>query len=280
MPDLLFLLPFFVSCVGVGVFAGLAAGMLGVGGGIILVPALYFLMSSLSDVLQIDPVHIMHVCVGTSLAIIVPTGLSSFYAHHTRGNVVYSLYLRLIMGIVLGVAAATYVADSLRGEVLSLIFACFLCVMSVIIWRQKTVRDVGADELPLKTVATPLAGGVIGFVSALVGIGGATLSVPYMRMSGISVHKAVGTAAALGPVIAFPAALGFIVIGGDKAGLPPASLGYVNVVAWGCIVPFSVLCAPLGARIAARLNPVTLKKCFAVFMMCVALNMVRAILFG
>lgn len=260
-----------LGCVG-----GFLAGLLGVGGGIILVPGLNLIFESVSETFGFSRADLMHVSVGTSLAIIIPTGLSSAMAHHKRGAVDLDIVKKLGLGIVFGVVSATAVANDLSGLALKMIFASAIFLLAVIMTMDHQKWKLG-DSLP-KQPKTGLAGFVIGVLSALIGIGGATLSVPYMSVYGTPIHRAVGSASAMGLVIAIPAALGFVYIGWGREGLPPFSFGYVNLLAWLCVIPTSILLAPVGARVAHKVSVKRLKKIFALFMVIVALNMWRKIL--
>lgn len=256
-----------------GAAAGFMAGLLGVGGGIILVPGLYFLLAFLgyeSDVL-------MHVAVGTSLAIIVPTGFSSARSHWKKGSVDMSLVKNIGIGIVIGVVVGTITADILPGQTLKMIFASALIVLCGLMF-------VNPQKFSLFPKVPPqpfsgLVGGVIGSLSTLIGIGGASISVPFMSMCKVPIRKAIGSASAMGLVISVPAALGFIVIGLEEAGRPPLSLGFVNMPAWALIIPISVMIAPLGAKAAHKISVEKLRKVFAVFMVIVALRMWHSLLF-
>ncbi|MCB1680472.1 MAG: sulfite exporter TauE/SafE family protein [Rhodospirillales bacterium] len=259
-----------------GCVSGYLAGLLGVGGGIVLVPGLHFIFESLSEKFGFSTENLMHVCIGTSLAIIVPTGWSSARAHHKRGGVDLDIVKRLGLGIVIGVVLATAVAKDLSGTSLKMIFATAILFLSFLMIADHEKFKLG-NELPKQPV-TGLAGFVIGVLSALIGIGGATLSVPYMSMYGVPIRRAVGSASAMGLVISIPAAIGYIYIGLGQEGLPPFSLGYVNFLAWLCVIPSSMLMAPFGAKTAHNVSVKRLKIIFSVFMMIVALNMWRKIL--
>ncbi len=259
-----------------GCFAGFLAGLLGVGGGIILVPGLYMIFEALSEKLGFSTENLMHVCVGTSLAIILPTGWSSARAHKKRGAVDQELVKKLGVGIVIGVVSATAVASDLSSDALKMIFATAMLFLAGIMMADHQKYKLG-DTLPPQPY-TGLAGYVIGVLSALIGIGGATLSVPYMSLYGVPIHRAVGSASALGLVISIPAALGYVYIGLGKEGLPPFSLGYVNFLAWLCVIPASMLMAPVGAKTAHSVSVKRLKIIFAIFIVIVALNMWRKIL--
>lgn len=250
-----------------GSVAGFMAGLLGVGGGIILVPGLFYAFTFLG----FESDYLMHVAVGTSLAIIVPTGFSSARAHWKRGAVDVDLVKQIGIGIVIGVVLGTVLADILPGEKLKIIFATallFFAAMLLIDPKRFTIwQHVPTQPWP------GFAGSVIGTVSTLIGIGGATLSVPFMSMCKVPIHRAIGTASALGLVISVPAAIGFALIGIVEEGRPPFSIGFVNILAWGMVIPMSVMVAPLGAWSAHKLPVDTLRKGFAVFMVVVSVRM-------
>lgn len=264
---------------GLGIVAGFLAGLLGIGGGIVLVPGIYYVLSALQDEMGYDPSYLMHISVGTSLAIIVPTGLSSARSHHLKNSVDFSLVQKIGAGIVLGVVFSSWIAKDLESETMKMIFATAILILAAIMFLGRARFQSDKEGKPTQPYTT-FAGLVIGAVSTLIGIGGATLSVPYMSMNGVPMRRAVGTASALGLVIAVPATIGFMVIGWAQPNLPPFSLGYVNGVAWICIIPLSVAVAPLGARYAHKISVRRLKMVFALFMVCVALNMWRKILMG
>ena len=173
-------------------------------------------------------------------------------------------------------STATAVASDLSSEALKMIFATAMLFLAGIMMADHQKYKLG-DALPPQPY-TGFAGYVIGVLSALIGIGGATLSVPYMSLYGVPIHRAVGSASALGLVISIPAALGYVYIGLGKEGLPPFSLGYVNFLAWLCVIPASMLMAPVGAKTAHSVSVKRLKIIFAVFIVIVALNMWRKIL--
>lgn len=259
-----------------GSVAGFLAGLLGVGGGMILVPGLFMIFESMGQRLDLHGFELMHLCVGTSLAIIIPTGYVSAKAHHKKGAVDLNLVRDLGISVVLGVTFGTFIASFVSGDTLKMIFATALLGLAFLMMTDPSRFKMG-DTMP-KNPLLGLMGIVIGTVSTLVGIGGATLSVPFMTMHGVAMHRAVGTASALGLVIAIPATLGFIYIGmDDNLTLPPYSLGYVNLLAWIMVIPASMYAAPYGARAAHRVSVRKLRRIFAMFMILVALNMWRKI---
>lgn len=273
------ILPLILLLLCLGAVAGFLAGLLGVGGGIVLVPGLFYVFESIQADYGFDAAYLMHLSVATSLAIIVPTGFSSAYSHYKRESVDFHLVRTIGGGIVVGVVLASWIASGLDAQSMKIIFASAIMILAIvmIMGRARFARE---EEAPFKPIETGIAGIVIGCISALIGIGGATLSVPYMSIKGVKMHRAVGTASALGLVIAVPATLSYIVIGWHIETLPLYSLGFVNILAWACIIPMSVAIAPLGARAAHRVSVKKLKITFAVFMVLVALNMWRKVLMG
>ncbi len=241
-----------------GAFAGTLAGLLGVGGGLVMVPVLVFIFQG-----QVMPsAVIMHMALGTSLAIIMLTSLSSIRAHHQRGAVLWSLCGRLTPGIVLGALSGAVVADMLSDEVLKPVFGIFELLVALQMWLG--VRSSLQRNLP-DWPGISVAGWVIGSVSAIVGIGGGTLTVPFLTWCRIGIHNAVATSAACGFPIAVAGTLGFIATGWNEAGLPAMSSGYVYWPAFAAVGVASMLFAPLGARLAHALPADKLKKFFAIF---------------
>ena len=250
-----------------GLAAGFMAGLLGIGGGIILVPGIYFLFKTLGY----SETVLMHLAVGTSLAIIIPTGFSSARAHFKRGAVIFDLVKHIGPGIVLGVVAGTIIANLLSGHELTLLFAIALVCFSLLMQIPPKVREDSAHAIG--QARGTIGGFFVGALSSLMGIGGATLNVPFMTLNGIGIHNAVATASALGPFIALPGTIGFAVIGWDAAGLPPFSLGYINLLAFALIAPISFLAAPYGAAAAHKVSVAALRRIFSAFLILVALKM-------
>ena len=190
----------------------------------------------------------------------------------------FTLVKRIGGGIVLGVAVATWVAKGLDVDAMKIIFASALLILAIIMITNPSRFRIAQEE-PRQPFAA-VAGVFIGFISSLIGIGGATLSVPYMSLHSIPMHRAVGTASALGLVIAIPAAVGFVIIGLNVNNLPSFSIGYINLMAWVCTIPASMVVAPYGAQIAHKISVDKLRIIFAVFLAIVALNMWRKVLVG
>lgn len=250
-----------------GALAGVLAGLLGVGGGIVIVPALYHIFSYL----EIAPEVRMHLAVGTSLATIIPTSIRSVRAHHERGSFDKDLFRAWVPGIVIGVLTGTWLANLAEFTLLTLIFASVALLVAAYMaignpaWRL-------ADGLPGNPLNSFIAS-VVGAISAMMGIGGGTLSVPILNIYGVPIHRSVGTAAGFGLVIAIPGTLGFMVGGWDNPLLPDFSFGYVNWLGFLLIVPATVLTVPTGARLAHSLSQTGLRRAFAVFLGITAIRM-------
>lgn len=250
----------------VGAFAGFIAGLFGVGGGLVIVPVLVLVFESQ----RFSPEIIVHLAIGTSLATIVFTSLSSIYAHHRRGAVLWNVFFRLAPGIVSGALIGAAIADLLPAEILRKFFGVFELGVAVYLALDRKPSPQG--NLPGRFSLSGVGFG-IGSISALVGIGGGTLTVPFLVWRQIAMPNAVATSAACGLPIAFFGAIGFIITGWQTPHLPPWSSGYLYLPAWFGIIAFSVLFAPLGAWLAHRLAALHLKRYFALFLTFLGLKM-------
>jgi uncharacterized protein len=249
-----------------GFLTGLLAGLLGIGGGGILVPVLYELFGSLG----VDDAIRMHLAVGTSLAVIIPTSLRSFAAHRARGAVdmelLKSMALPVIAGVCLGAALARYSNDA----VLKAIWVLAATLMGIRLYFGRRGWQLG-DAIPGNPFRA-LYGGFVGLVSTLMSIGGGVFVTTMMVLYGRPIQNAVATSSGFGPLIAIPGTLGFIWAGWRVAGLPPGSLGYVSLLGALLIIPTSVLAAPLGVRIAHGISRRKLELAFAAFLMLVSVR--------
>ncbi|TVR80216.1 MAG: sulfite exporter TauE/SafE family protein [Rhodospirillales bacterium] len=272
--DLEVALLLFAAAIGTGLAAGVLAGLLGVGGGIVIVPMLYWLL----PVAGVDESVRMHLAVGTSLATIIPTAIVSALAHRRRGAVDIDLLRTYAPGIVVGVLIGAAFGVRAGGSVLTLIFATVALVIAADMALRR--NQVQVAPRPVRGLAAQGIGAVIGAVSAVMGIGGGTLSVPAFTLMGVPVHRAVGTAAAIGLIIAIPGAIGFMLGGLDDPHLPPGSVGYVNLLAFLAIVPATMLAAPHGVRLAHAISPKALRLAFAFFLLVTALRMFQNTLVG
>jgi uncharacterized membrane protein YfcA len=254
------------ALLGAGFATGLLAGLLGIGGGAILVPALYETFGAIG----VDDLVRMHLAVGTSLAVIVPTSLRSFAGHRARGAVdldlVRSMALPVVAGVVLGAILARYSdAALLKG-----IWVMAASLISLKLFLGGQDRQLG-DAIPGQPFRA-IYGGFVGLLSALMSIGGGVFITALMTFYGHPMQRAVGTSSAFGPIIAIPGALGFAWAGWHAAGVPPGSLGYVSLLGALLIIPTSVLAAPLGVRIAHGISRRKLELAFAGFLAVVAVR--------
>ena len=264
--------PFGLGLLLTGIFSGLAAGLLGIGGGAIIVPALSTALSLMgydSDVVQ-------HVAVGTSLAIIIPTGIMSARAHYRRGALDVKTLRLWVPFIVAGTFIGGLMAGLFSGDVLRIVFAVMAFVIAANIIFAFQTRLMG--HLNGSSITHRISAFVVGYISALMGIGGGSLSVPTLVAFGATMHAAVGTSAALGVAIAISGTLGFIISGWGIEELPPLSVGYINLIALVLVAVLAALFGPLGAALAHRLDQKTLKYVFAAFLVFVGLNMLWKVL--
>ena len=241
------------------------AGLLGIGGGVVIVPilALFFEYQGVSEEV------IMQCAVGTSLATILFTATSSVRAHHARGAVRWPVFWQLTPGILIGALAGTGIGHWLESDTLQAAFGVFLLLVAA-----QMTRPMAAADRPLPARGwMRFSGLVIGSLSALFGIGGGAISVPFLSWCGIAPVQAIATAAAIGLPIALAGTTGYIVTGLQVAELPPWSIGYVVVPALIGIVVASTLFAPLGAWVAHQLQPTTLRRIFAVLLAIFGLRM-------
>jgi uncharacterized membrane protein YfcA len=250
-----------------GAIAGLLAGLLGVGGGIVIVPVLIVV----AEIFDVPDDIAMLLVVGTSLATIIPTSVSSARAHNAKGAIDRSILRGWVPAIFIGAAVGGIASKALGSNGLTLVFGVVALVVSVNLALPKTIILSAAP--PVAAWAKAAVAAPIGFLSALMGIGGGTLSVPVMTMMSVPVHRAVATASVFGLAIAVPAVAGFIWSGWSAVGRPPGSLGFVNIPAAVVLFSASVLTAPLGARLAHRLPARALKTAFAVFLFISAVRM-------
>lgn len=266
--------PFVLGLMATGVVSGIAAGLLGIGGGAIIVPALstaLLLLGYDSDVVQ-------HVAVGTSLAIIIPTGIMSARAHYKRGALDLNILKLWAPFIVAGTFIGGLMAGMFSGDVLRVVFAvmAFLIAANIIFAFQTKVMG----HLHGSSLTHRISAFVVGYISSLMGIGGGSLTVPTLVAFGATMHAAVGTSAAVGVAIAISGTLGFIISGWGASGLPPLSFGYINLLALVLVAVLAAVFAPLGAALAHRLDQKTLKYVFAAFLVFVGLNMLWKVVTG
>jgi len=268
MDQLLSSWPFLLGLLATGVVSGVAAGLLGIGGGAIIVPVL----SASLGWLGFDSDVVQHVAVGTSLAIIIPTGIASARSHHKRGAVDVEILKLWAPMVVIATLVGGLMARLYTGDVLRIVFgvmAIFIAANILLPFQERLMGHLRNSPTTHRISAL-----IVGYVSSLMGVGGGSLSVPTLHAFGATMHKAVGTGAAIGVFIALSGTVGFIISGWDVPGRPPLSLGYINLVALVLVGATAALCAPIGAALAHRLQQRTLKIAFAVFLAFVGLNMI------
>ncbi len=253
-----------LALVASGAVAGVLAGMFGIGGGAILVPVLYQFLRFLG----VDENIGMHLAIGTSLGIIVPTSIRSFLAHKKRGAVDIDLLRAWIVPIFVGVVLASFAAAFLSGAGLRLVFAVLALLTGLKLLFGRDSWRLGPDIPTGPTRA--LAGGVIGFFSTLMGIGGGVMNNTFMTLYGRPIHQAVATSSGTGVLISIPGAIGLMWAGWGVEGLPPASVGYVNLLGILLVIPVTLLVAPIGVRIAHAASKRVLETAFGLFLLVVA----------
>lgn len=254
----------------IGLIAGFLAGLLGIGGGALVVPMLVFVFTAQG----LSPEHLLHVALGTSMATIIFTSLSSMRAHHSHGAVDWKIAWTIAPGMLAGSFGAAIVAGFMPTRLLAMMFTVLVFVVGtqlLLDLKPKTTRPLPGG-LGLFT-----AGAVIGGVSSLAAAGGAFLAIPFLAWCNVPLRRAIGTASATGFPIALAGTAGYIVQGWNASGLPAASLGYIYLPALGVIAAMSMLAAPFGARLAHRLPVKRLRIVFALMFYALALRMLTTL---
>jgi uncharacterized membrane protein YfcA len=260
---------FGVGLICAGLAAGFVGGLFGIGGGVVIVPALYFVFTAL----EVDESVRMHVAVGTSLSTIISTSWRSLSTHAKAGAVDYDVLKAWAPWITFGALIGAALAGLASTEVLLIVFGAGLLLIAAQMgfgnpnWRI-------AQELPKGAARAGVAGG-IGVFSAMMGIGGGAFGVTLMTLCGRPIHQAVATASGFGAAIALPATIGYAIAGWGREGLPPYSVGFVSVPGFLALAALTAITAPIGARLAHRLPQLTLKRLFAIVLGVIALNMLR-----
>jgi uncharacterized membrane protein YfcA len=255
-----------------GLVAGTLSGLLGVGGGIVVVPALFHVFGRLG----IAPDVRMHAAVATSLATVAVTSFRSARSHHQLGSVDTKILADWGLSVALGSALGTVLVAALGGRALTGVFASIALAIAAYMafgrpqWRLADAPPAGPGRFAVA--------GFVGFVSAMMGLGGGTVGVPTLTLFGVPIHRAVGTAAGLGAAIAIPGAIGLAVAGIGVSGRPPGSIGYLNAIGFALIVPTTWLAAPVGARFAHAISRTALRRGFALALAIVAYRMGRAVI--
>lgn len=250
-----------------GCVAGVMAGLFGIGGGIVIVPVLELTLGFLG----VDPAIRMHVAVATSLAVIIPTSISSARAHHQRQAVDMAIIKRWSVFVLLGALVGTWIAAQVHSRVLAMIFATLALMIALKMIVLPQSRNL-AQDVP-RGPLMPIIPTAIGCLSSMMGIGGGTFSVMILTLFNQPIHRAVGTASLFGLAISLPGTIGFILTGWNDVRVPPGSLGFVSLVGFALIAPTTVLTAPIGAKIAHSFSEKKLSMFFGVFLVTAAARM-------
>jgi uncharacterized protein len=262
------------ALIATGLFAGLIAGLFGIGGGVVMVPAFYFVLGALGY----DDGPRMHMAVGTSLAVIVATSLRSVTSHVKHGAVDFAVLRTWIPWIVLGALIGGYVADNIPGRGLTGLFGVVALLLAAQFYFGRPDWKI-ADQMPVG-VARAGFGSLIGGLSALLGIGGGVFGVTLMTLCGKSIRQAVATAAGFGVAIGVPGALGFIIWGWNEPGRTPTSLGYVDGLGFLILAASAFFIAPIGARLAHTIPEKLLRRLFAFGLIATAFSLLREAILG
>ncbi|MHB0914560.1 MAG: sulfite exporter TauE/SafE family protein [Thermoleophilia bacterium] len=257
--------------IAIGATAGVLAGLLGVGGGLVIVPALAFTLEAQG----VDPALALKLALGTSLATIIFTSVSSAAAHSRRGAVDWRTVMAFSPGVVSGTLLGSFAASRAASGFLTIFFAAFLIIVCLELLFWVTPRP--SRELPGRP-ALAVAGAGIGGISSLVGIGGGIMTVPYLLWHNVRIHRAIGTSAAVGFPIAAAGAAGYLLSGWANSGLPDHSAGFIYLPALAGIAVASTFFAPLGAILAHRLPVALLKRVIAVVLLLVAARMAAGVI--
>jgi uncharacterized membrane protein YfcA len=274
------LLFLFVALAAVAVLAGFASGLFGIGGGAIMVPALLYTFKALG----VEDSVVMHSAVATSAAIIIVNSYRSVRKHNARGavdmDILWPPQIWRSYGLWIGLGsflAAWFIAPRLSADALTLLFAVIAIVVALqfILGRP----DFIIRQTVPGGIAPPLVGGTVGGLSALMGIGGGSLSVPLLSLCNVPIHRAIGTASGFGLAIAVPATLGFMISGLGVEGRPALSIGYVNLLGFAVIAVIAAFTVPFGVKAAHAMDAKRLKQVFGILLLAVALNMMRESIF-
>lgn len=267
--DIATLLPLVALLLVIGGVAGVLAGLLGVGGGIVLVPAFFYAFSGLGY----NSPELMRICLATSLATIIVTSARSVHSHNKKGAVDWDILKTWAPGIAIGAFIGVLAVAQLRSAFLQGIFGVLgFCIGLYMAFGNNAWRL--GDQMP-KAGARAILSPVVGFLSVLMGIGGGSFGVPLMTLYGTPIHRAVATAAGFGALIAVPSVLAFLFVPISPEVRPPFTIGAVNFGAFAVVVCMTLITAPLGAKLAHAMDPKPLKRVFAFFLLLVAANMLR-----
>ena len=255
---------FILVCV--GIFAGFIAGLFGIGGGVVIVPVLYYILT----LAEIDENIRMHLAVGTSLGNIVLVSIISAFSHSRKNAVDFEIVKFIATSLITGVIIGSIAVAVLKGSSLILIYSVILTAVAFQFFLWKDSWQISSD-FP-KNILGRTFGSLIGFLSVLIGVGGGSMSIPFLKMYGFQIHKAIGTAAAFGVIIAIPGAAGFMIAGISNGVSLPYSLGYINFLGLLMITPVTILSAPFGVKFAHSLSKDKLNLIFGFFILLMSIR--------
>ena len=246
--------------------AGFVAGLFGIGGGLITIPVLYYIFG----LLGIDQLYIMHLAVGTSFAIIIPTSAVSVLTHHKYKAVDFNIVKNYGLFVIIGVIIGTIFAASLKTKSLVLFFAIIIFLLGIylILIKEKEETILVEMKLHLKIIF----GFIVGFISSMMGIAGAIMNVPILKYFGYSINKAIGSSAAIGFLIALFGAVGFLISGNYLKTELPMSVGFINIPAFLIFIPLTTLMARLGAKTVHRIDKKKVSKFFGIFLLIISIR--------
>lgn len=266
LPPLSELLPFVGALLIAGGVAGVLAGLFGIGGGAVLVPVFYQMLGAL----EVDEAIRMHLSVGTSLAIIVPTSLRSFMGHKAKNAVDMDFLKSSMIAVPLGVLLATFLVAGASSSMLRMIFAICAFVIAMRLLFGKDDWKIASD-IP-RGIGMYFSGAVIGFFSTFMGIGGGVFNNTFMTLFGRPIHQAVATSSGVGVLISIPGMIGYIWAGWGVPSLPPFSIGFVNVLMVLIIIPVTLMVAPIGVKLAHAMSKKKLEVGFGIFLVLVSVR--------
>ena len=262
------LLRFIIPILITGFFSGLLAGLLGVGGGIIIIPVVFYILTNFNYSTDV----VMRVAIASSLAVIFFTSISSIYSHYKLNNIDILIIKKWFSGVITGSICGALFASFINGNILVIFF---VIIASFVAFNMLlNVNIVITKDLPKSFLINNIISFLIGYFSVLIGIGGGSFSVPILTAFGRNIRRAVGTSATIGFFIAFPGFITYILTGWLATDLPRYSLGYVNLPIVLSVASISILTAPLGARLSSRVNKRILKVFFAVFLLIICINLI------
>ena len=274
MQDIGLIIELAIMVLAIGAIAGVIAGLLGVGGGLILVPAFHFAFSKLGY----ESPYLMQICLATSLATIIVTSARSVSSHAKKNAVDWEILKHWAPGIAVGAIIGVVTASSLRSATLQAIFGVLAIIIGLFFafghpqWRL-------SDNMP-KGILRAIISPIVGFLSVLMGIGGGSFGVPVMTLFGSPFHRAVATAAGFGALIAVPSVAAFLLVSIPAEAQPPFTIGAVNIPSFLAVIAMTLITAPIGVRLAHAAEPKILRRFFAVFILAVAISMLRKAYLG